>query len=166
MKENSKALAYGAVSAALGTVILYLGSVLPSARLALLCISSLGVVLMALRFDVRRALAVYAVTAALALLVLPGKAMALAYALLPGWYPLIKLRLERLKTPAARYAAKFLAANVVLLPAVLLLGRSYFAAMPLPLWQILVAGEAVFLVYDYALTQIILLYMRKIAGRI
>ena len=165
MKENSKALAYGAVSAALGTVILYLGSVLPSARLALLCISSLGVILMALRFDGRRALAVYAVTAALALLVLPGKAMALAYALLPGWYPLIKLRLERLKTPAARYAAKFLAANAVLLPA-FLLGRSYFSAMPLPLWQILVAGEAVFLVYDYALTQIILLYMRKIAGRI
>ena len=165
MKENSKALAYGAVSAALGTVILYLGSVLPSARLALLCISSLGVILMALRFDGRRALAVYAVTAALALLVLPGKAMALAYALLPGWYPLIKLRLERLKTAMQRYAAKFLAANVVLLPA-FLLGRSYFAAMPLPLWQILVAGEAVFLLYDYALTQIILLYMRKIAGRI
>lgn len=165
MKDKSKSLAYGAVSAALGTVILYLGSVLPSARLALLCISSLGVVLMALRFDGRRALAVYAVTAALALLILPGKAMALAYALLPGWYPLIKLRLERLKTPAERYGAKFLAANAVLLPAVLL-GRSYFAAMPLPLWQILVAGEAVFLVYDYALTQIILLYMRKIAGRI
>ena len=165
MKDNSKALAYGALSAALGTVILYLGSVLPSARLALLCVSSLGVVLMALRFDGRRALAVYGVTATLALLVLPGKAMALAYALLPGWYPLLKLRLERLKTPAERYGAKLLAVNAVLLP-VLLLGRNYFAASPLPLWQILLGGEVIFLVYDYALTQIILLYMRKIAGRI
>ena len=163
--ERSKALAYGALSTALGVVILYLGSLLPTMRLALLCISSLGVVLIALRFRWRWGLGVWAATALLSLLLLPGKAMALAYAVLPGWYPLLKLRLERLEKPLLRYGSKLLAANAVLLPA-LFLGRSYLAGLPFSLWQILLGAELLFLIYDYALTQIVLLYMRKIAGRI
>lgn len=165
MKEESKALAYGALSTALAVVILWLGSFLPTARLALLCVSSLGAVLMALRFDRRRGLAVYAATAVLALLLLPQKGIALAYGLLPGWYPLLKLRLERLAKPVLRFGAKLLAANAVMLPA-MLLGRGYLAAVPFEWWQILLGGELMFLIYDYALSQIILLYMRKIAGRI
>ena len=165
MRAQSKSLAYGALSTALAVVTLYLGSLLPTARLALLCVSSLAVVLMCLRFDWRRALAVYGSTAVLSLLILPGKDMALAFALLPGWYPIAKLRLERLSPPPVRFAAKLLLAAVVLLPA-LFLGKGYLASMPLPLWQLFVGGELLFLIYDYALTQIILLYMRKISGRI
>ena len=65
MREQSKPLAYGALSVTLAVVVLYMGSVLPTARLALLCVSGLAVVLMALRFDWRRALLVYAATAVL-----------------------------------------------------------------------------------------------------
>lgn len=165
MREQSRPLAYGALSVALAVAVLYMGSVLPTARLALLCVSSLAVVLMALRFDRRRALLVYAATAVLSLLLLPGKDTALAYALLPGWYPLVKLRLERLNSPVKRFGAKLLLANALMLPA-LLLARSYLAGTGFQLWQILFACEFVFLVYDYALTQIILIYMRKISGRI
>lgn len=165
MRKESKALAYGALSAALGVAVLYFGSLMPTARLALLCVSSLGAVLMALRFDRRWALGVYIATAVLAFLLLPDKGVALAYALLPGWYPLVKLRVERLSQPLLRFGAKLLVANVILLPAVLL-GKGYFVDMPFQLWQILIGLELVFLLYDHALTQIILLYMRKIAGRI
>ena len=165
MRNRSKALAYGALSAALTVVFLYLGSILPTMRLALLCVSSLSVVLMALRFDWRWALSVYVTAAALSLLLLPEKGLALAFGLLPGWYPLAKLRLERVASPPLRLGGKLLLANAVLLPA-LLVGRGYLEAGPLQLWQIIIAGELVFLIYDYALSQIILLYMRKIAGRI
>ena len=165
MKEKSKALAYGALSVSVAVVLLYLGSFMPTARLALLCISSLGVVLMQLRFNRGKALTAFAATAVLALLLLPDKSMALSYVLLPGWYPLIKLRLERLASPLLRFGAKLLTANLVLLPA-LILGRNYLADVPFALWQIFVGCELMFLIYDYALTQIILLYMRKIAGRI
>lgn len=165
MKSESKALAYGALSVALTVVILYLGSLLPTMRLALLCVSGLGVVLMTLRFERRWALGTYAATAALTLLLLPEKGMALAYALLPGWYPLAKLRLERIASPRMRFGAKLLLATAVLLPSILL-GSEYLDAIPFRPWQILVTCELVFLVYDHALSQIILLYMRKIAGRI
>jgi len=120
MREQSKPLAYGALSTALAVVTLYLGSLLPTARLALLCVSSLAVVLMCLRFDWRRALAVYGAVSVLSLLILPGKDMAMAFALLPGWYPIAKLRLERLSSPPVRFAAKLLLAAAVLLPAMLL----------------------------------------------
>ena len=165
MTEKSKALAYGALSTALTVVVLYMGSVLPTARLALLCVSSLGVVLMELRFDWHRGLTVYAAAALLAVLLLPEKTMALAFVLLPGWYPLAKLRLERLSAPWLRFGGKLLLASFVVLP-VMLIGKDYFLASPLPLWQLILGCELVFLVYDYALTQIILLYMRKISGRI
>ena len=165
MRAQSKPLAYGALSTALAVATLYLGSLLPTARLALLCVSSLAVVLMCLRFDWRRALAVYTAVTILSLLILPGKEMALAFALLPGWYPIAKLRLERLSSPPVRFAAKLLLAAAVLLP-VMLFGSNYLDAVPFQLWQVFVGCELLFLVYDYALTQIILLYMRKISGRI
>ena len=64
-----------------------------------------------------------------------------------------------------RLGGKLLLASLVVLP-VVLIGKDYFLASPLPLWQLILGCELVFLVYDYALTQIILLYLRKISGRI
>ncbi len=162
MKGQTRALTVSAFCAALSTVILALGQLLPAQRLALLCVSSLGVVVSLCTNGRRWALCSYAVSAALGLLLLPEKSMPLAYALFCGYYPILKLKLEELKSAPLRYSLKLLCFNLTF-------AAYYFLAKlvaELPLWLLSLGANGAFLVYDYALGKLILLYSRKIAGRI
>lgn len=87
-----------------------------------------------------------------------------------GYYPLIKLALERLRQPALRWGLKLAVCSVVVAVALFLLRELLLIAVPLEsTWSVLLAfaaADAAFCVYDYALTQVILIYMRKIQGRL
>ena len=97
MPTKTRALARSSLAAAAGVAALYLGSVLPGIKLSILFLAALGVVFVRLSCPGSWAWGCFAVTAALALLLLPDKTLALLYALLPGYYPIVKLRLERRK---------------------------------------------------------------------
>lgn len=167
MIGKTRCLTRSALGAAVGVICLLLCTVLPTAKLALLCLSSLGVCFVRMSCSVKWAIGTYLITAALALLLLPEKSPAAAYALLTGFYPLILLRLERIGKKSLRYGIKLLLFNAVF-------AGLYFAvsgllpakASALSPWILFIAANIAFLVYDYALTQLILLYIRKIARRI
>ena len=162
MRSRTKALTLSALCAALDFVLLALSLVLPAQRLALLCLSSLGVVASLCSCGRRWALGCYGVTALLSVLLLPDKSMSLAYALFCGYYPVLKLNIESVSSAAARAALKLFYFNLALF------GFFYLAHIPmaLPLWILLPAANAAFWLYDFALGKLILLYLRKIAGRI
>ena len=65
MKSGTKRLARLAIPTALGTVLLVLGSVLPTGRLALIALSSLAVCVALMMYGIKWSLAVFALTAAL-----------------------------------------------------------------------------------------------------
>ncbi len=160
--KSTKALTFCALCVALGVVILALGLILPGQRLALLCLSSLGVLASLCRWGHRWALACYASTAFLSLLLLPEKSLALVYALFCGYYPAVKLKLEAIASRFGRFAAKLICFDLAL--CVFL----YLIKLPtqLPVWLLFAGANGAFMLYDYALTKLILLYTRKIAGRI
>ena len=169
MKSSARPLARAGIASALSVLVLLLASVLPTARLALVCLASLGPALCALHDSPRWALGCFAAAALLSLLLLPQKGVSLGYAVFAGYYPVLKLRLERLGNRLHRLAFKLAVFNAAL--AVLWLGFHALSAPALPLGRFAVpAGvliaNAAFLVYDYALDQIILFYLRKIAGRV
>ena len=89
MKDKVRPLAYGSLSAAAGVLLLFLASVLPNGRLAVLCIATLCVAFIRMLSGWKWALGCYAVTAALSLLLLPSKAMPILYAAFFGYYPRI-----------------------------------------------------------------------------
>ena len=169
MNGKARPLARSSLAAAAGVTALYLGSILPSARISILCISALGVAFVVMNCSSRWALGCYAVTGILALLLLPEKTLAFLYLLLPGYYPIFKLRAERFGTVWMRWGMKLavfhgaFAASVLLTRlyaplAGMLSGRS--------LWFLWAAALAVFLLFDYVLGLLILYYLRSIAGRI
>ena len=162
MRERTKALTLSALCAALSFVILALSMVLPAQRLALLCLSSLGAVACLCSCGGRWALGSYAVTALLSVLLLPEKSMPLAYAIFCGYYPVLKLRIEKLPAAAGRYALKLLCFNAAF-AAFYYLVRLTFGLHPALL---IPAANGAFLLYDYALGKLILLYIRTIHGRI
>ena len=112
MNGEAKELARSSICAAVGVTALYLGSILPGARLSILCAASLGTAFTAIRCRARWALGCYAVTGVLALLLLPEKALALMYLLLPGYWGVRRRRGRRgTDRPAVRPAQCLLLRN-------------------------------------------------------
>ena len=168
MNGEAKELARSSICAAVGVTALYLGSILPGARLSILCAASLGTAFTAIRCRARWALGCYAVTGVLALLLLPEKALALLYLLLPGYYPVIKLRAERFRSFWARWSLK-LGVFGAAAAAAALIARLY---APLNVffsgkaaWMLAAGSLGVFLIYDHVLGLLILFYLRKLSGR-
>ena len=168
MSGEAKALARSSICAAVGVTALYLGSILPTARLSILCASSLGTAFVAMRCRTRWALGCYAVTGVLALLLLPEKALALLYLLLPGYYPVVKLRAERFRSFWSRWSLKLGVFAAAAAAAV------FFARLFAPLkavfsgtaaWLFVAGALIAFVIYDRILGLLILFYLRKMSGR-
>lgn len=159
---KTKALTSSALCATLGIALLALSTILPAQRLALLCLSSLGVIAALCRNGKKWALCTYGITAVLSLLLLPERSIALAYALFCGYYPVAKLKIEAVKAPLGRIMGKLLCFNL----AVSLFYVLSQLLTALPLWLLFLCANGAFLLYDYALGKLIILFSRKIAGRI
>ena len=108
---QSRRIALCGVLAALGVALLLAGSALGIATYAapmLVCF----LLLPALEdYGPATALTQYAATALLALLLVPEPELSLFYALALGPYPVVRVRLERLRPLPVRWAVKFLCFN-------------------------------------------------------
>ncbi len=170
MKANTRALTRSAVSAALAVVLLYLGAIVPSGRLALTAIAGLATLFVMLDCGGKWALGVFTVSALLALLLSPVKASAVLYAAFLGYYPALKTLIERVRRPAAQWGIKLVLFNAVLLALYLLthaILTDTLSELPssLPMWLIWIGLNAVFLAYDIGLKGLIRVYVRRIAGK-
>ena len=169
MDASVKPLTRSALAAAAGVAILYIGSLLPTMRLSILCAATLGVVFVRMSCSVGWALGCYAVTAAAGLLLLPEKILAVVYAVFMGYYPVVKLWAERRANPIIRWGIKlavFNAAAFLLFYAFSAVFFDFTNSFLLKPWFSVLLGNGVFVVYDYALGVLILYYMRNIARRI
>jgi len=169
MRKRVKNLAYAAMAAALGTSLLFLAGVLPTAKLALAGLAGLLGIVIRMRCGLPWGMASFAATALLSLLLVPQKAVSILYALFLGYYPVIKSSLERFSSKVLRWTLKLLLFNAAL-ALLAALGRAVFT-LGLPadsrlLPALLLGANAVFVVYDLALTQLILFYLRRLGGKI
>ena len=105
MSRETKAtrrLAVSAVLAALGVVLLLLGSLVQVLDLSMAAIASLLVVFAVIEIGGKYPILIYLVTSVLSLLLLPVKTAALIYFVFAGYYPILKAVLEgRLAKPLA-----------------------------------------------------------------
>ena len=169
MKHSStQYLARAAMFSALGASLLFLGSVLPTLRLVILCSAAFCVAYVRMSCPRPWGWLCYGAAGALSLL-LPDKTMGILFLAFFGYYPLLFLELERIASPALRWGLKLvgfnLAAAALYAAASGLLGRLLprFAASPVLLFA---AANAGFLCFDYALRQMILYYLRHISGKV
>lgn len=150
-----------AVLAALGVVLLYLGSFIEVLDLSVALLASLVIVALVIELGGVYPWMTYAVTSLLALLLLPNKFPAIVYACFMGFYPILKERIERLRWRVARLVIKLVTfnASVILmwLLGQLLLGE---LALGVHIAVALVLLNGLFLFYDYALSVLITAYLR------
>ena len=172
-KKTSAQVKYLTISAmlsALGVVILGLGAIIEVLDISVAVIASLLVVYAVIEMGGPYPWLIWIVTSIVALLILPLKTPVLFYALLTGYYPILKQKIERrmARLPAWTLKMGILAASLVVIWAVMWL----FAPALLDTtggWVMiavtLVLGVFAFVLYDICLTRLITVYFVKLQKR-
>ena len=162
ISKRTRDLSLCAILSALGVLVLFLGSLIDVLDLSAAMIASM--LCIAVIFEAGRfwPWLTYAVTAILAILLLPNKIPAIIY-IMTGYYPMIKRLVERLPRVFA-WILKLVVFNA-LLTLFLLICSSFFPNVDLMLvpsigreYNILIGyavGNLVFVLYDIALKRLI-----------
>ena len=159
-----------AIFAALSVTVMLI-SHFPFLTYSLPAIASLFIMVAVIELGAKWALGSYIVAAALTGLFAEREA-ALLFILFFGYYPIIKLVLERIKNIILRYAAKLLIFNgVIAVIYLLLLGllglETEFVGMaPFMVYGMWAAANVVFVLYDILIVRLSNIYMWKLHSQI
>lgn len=111
----ARRVTFCSVSMALTVICLYGASALSIGRLAALGLSAVFCAACVDRFGVRYGVVVYVGSSILSLLLIPKRMYGLIYVLFVGYYPIVKLYIEKLNKRWAEWILKLLYFNLVLL---------------------------------------------------
>lgn len=163
--ERTRRLAMCAMMSALGIVVLYLGSVIEVLDISMAVIASVFVIFAVIEYGKAAPWAIYGVTGILSAILLPQKLPAAMYILFFGFYPIIKARIEKLRSRLAQWAIKEVVFNVCLI-VLMLISRYmlYLDADGLFVFEAVffLLANGTFVIYDIALTRLISLYIFRL----
>lgn len=170
MKRQSQKIALCGVMSALGAAVMLMGGVIPLATFCCPMFATLALIPVLVEVDRRHALGCYAAISALSLVLCTDKEAALLFALL-GYYPVLKLRLDRIKNKWTRIAAKlsvfdFAAGVMIVLMAFVLNMHAavteYAEMAGVVLAAFIVLANFTMLLYDRMLVVMLIVYVRKL----
>lgn len=169
IRERTKKLTVCAMLCALGVVLMALGSLIEVLDLSTAALASLLCIYAVIELGGFYPWAIWLVTSALSLLLLPLKTPALFYGLFLGYYPILKEKLERLpRLPSlllklvtfhGALGILYLILRLFLPSALAEYGQKWL--LPVLYGMLLVC----FLLYDLALTRLISFYLFRLRAR-
>ncbi len=166
--KKSKQIALGGLSAALCTVIMLTTALIPFATYALPALAGIVLIPIAVEFGISTAWIAYLTVAHLSLLMIPDRETALMFIAFFGYYPFLKLKLDRIKPFLLRIVIKLAIFNITISASYWLLiwvfGLSYLAAELQNGFglMMLAIGNIFFPVYELSLKNVYLLYYHRI----
>ena len=166
---STQTLALTGLLSAVCLVLLFAASVAPSGWTGLTAVSGLAVAVAVSSAGYLSGILCYLVSGILALLLLPGKHVAVLFLCLFGIYPVVKNLLERLKHRGIELLGKLAFCEAVLAMLYLLAYSLFFAdavrswhyAVPFAPVFFVLAG-LVFLIYDYAFSKVMALLQARL----
>lgn len=158
---ETRVMALCAILSALGVILLYMGALIEVIDLSMAVLASLIVIVLVVERGGAYPWMIYAVTSVLSLLLVPNKSPAIVYTCFMGFYPILKEKLERIRTPLVRLLLKLAIFNasmvLIWFAAQMILGG---IALGMSAAVALVLLNAIFVFYDYALSVMITAYLR------
>lgn len=159
-------VAYPAVLGALALVLLYLGAVSPTGNWGIVAAAGLFPAAAVASVGLKAGFLCWAGVSVLAFFLVPDKFCVLLFAALFGLYPMIKSLAEQLKRKPAEYLLKLAFFNAAFTLAYLTMGAAVMGSLPSVLgssvWLLYLAGNVVFLLYDYGFSRLIAFYIARI----
>lgn len=168
-RERTYRIALCAMLSALGVVLLCLGSVIEVMDLSMAVLASVFCVYAVIEFGGAAPWLIFSVTGVLSLILMPSASAAYVYLLFFGYYPILKEKFERMSRVLS-WVLKEIVFHIALVLIFLclrflLLSPDLVALNPIFLGALLLAAEAVFILYDIALTRLITFYLMKLRHR-
>ena len=165
-----KYLTVSAMLCALGVVVLGLGSLIEVLDLTFAVVASLLTVYAVIEIGGAYPWLIWIVTSVIALLLLPLKTPVLFYALLTGYYPIIKQKIERRMARLPAWAIKLgvLAISLGIIWGVMRLFLPDLLEGPggwIAIASLLALAVLSFILYDICLTKLITLYFARLQKR-
>lgn len=166
--KSIKQLALSGILAALCFIFLYVGSVLQTFDLSAAALGSIVVLISYIELGCGRAWCVYAVASVLSLLLLPYKTAAVVFALFSGFYPIIKVKLNRIRPTWFSIIVRifcfniFLTAMFVVTKYLLDIEDEFFKFGAL----MFVMANITFFLFDMSLERIAVYYVRNIKPKL
>ena len=154
------------MTCALSVVLMLFGAVFEVMDLSCAAICSALMIFLILELGGAYPALVYCATTLLGMLLLPNKLPALYYALFFGWYPIVKLPLERLSRVTSWILKLVLCAislTVILLTSTLFAPAEELIGISVPVYVLCLA---VFAIYDVALSRITVAYLVRYRHKI
>lgn len=151
--------------AALQLVLLYLGAVMPSWKLAMAALAGIINTAVLIECGAARAIICYVAVCVLSIIILPQKLLAMLYIVFFGYYPLMKSAAERATSRVLEWIVKLVVFNFACIICWAALRYGFVTGIVLPdiaivlLWLGL---NAVFVIYDLGLSKLIAFYMQRI----
>lgn len=161
---NAKRIALSGVLGALAMVCLFLAAYMPAGRLGFYTISSFLCGIIIIEFGGRAGWAFYAATGLLSFILVPDKPGIVPYIFFFGIYAIIKYYIEKLDKIIPEILLKLAFFNICLGLAYLLVRQifAYAVSVRLPWAVLIIAAEAVFIVYDYVFSRFAAYYSSKL----
>lgn len=164
MKQNKK-LIVSSMVAALALFLMIIAGLIPIGTYAVPVVASLLYIVLVKETGYGWALMAYAVTSIMSLILCADKETAINFILFFGYYPILKMLLEKIKPLVLRIIIKLIIFNVAMIAIfciatfVLMIPASAYTVFGLYIpWIILAVGNVVFIIYDYALTGLTVQY--------
>lgn len=165
MKQTKK-ISICSVFVALSIVLMFCTSLLPFLTYALPAFAGLLITIIVIEIDKKWAFGIYAAVSLLTAFIVPDKEAAAMYIAFFGYYPLIKSVFEKHLPRVLEYILKILVFNVAMVGAYCFL--FFVLGMPIDEYGdlgkfaipvLLGLGNIFFIVYDFALTKLVTVYI-------
>lgn len=157
MKNNTLNISRGGIFTALGIMLLYIASALPTSKLFLLASSGLIISVAIISSGIKNSVVIYLSTSLLAFLILGFRGTVIGYIIFFGLYSFLKLYIEKFSKLFLEIFFKLIFFNLTLM-ILFLLSKVVFIQIPIPdinLSFLILGINVVFLVYDYILSILI-----------
>lgn len=166
-------IALSGIICALTVAVIMLSGVITVGTFALPALAGLPLIIVVNECGIKHSVASYFISALFAFLFAPDKETALYYVMFFGYYPIVKCLAERIKNRLAHWAIKFAVFNAAMISAffislfVLSVPKDSFIVFGYYVpYLFLIVGNFVFFLYDFALSSMIVMYVRKWRKRI
>ena len=180
VSNKTKKMTVSALLAAMGVALMFLGGLIETLDLTMAALASFFCIFAVIEMGAGYSFAIYAVTGVLSLVLMPHSMVGWFYILFFGYYPILKEKIERIKSVLS-WLIKLFVLNTSLIASLFISSFIFYGGNMLEAlttsfgaeeWGIYAAIgvyvllNVVFIVYDVALTRLITLYLFRIRHRL
>ncbi|MCL2228108.1 MAG: hypothetical protein FWB97_10900 [Oscillospiraceae bacterium] len=168
MSKKTRKMTLSALFAALTVILLYIASVWPTGRFGLVAAASLFAAAAVVEAGLGSGFAVFAVSAAIGMLIVPNRAAPLLYIFFFGYYPMVKSLIERVKGTVLQWVLKLVVFNAALTAIWFLFGELLVGFLGYGHGALIayLGGNVAFVLFDYGFTKLIWFYIDRISKKV